>query len=135
MMSYEEFTQLNDEATTESAASTTTTEQPPQDGDGQDVVQVFPVYIPDPDNNYNYNYIDNDISNSVSQRRVDTDVDTDRHQVREITCAHVDCLAWPGNKCCSPHVTKKRHSHEEFEDINDKITATIIRIVKSVRWV
>ena len=183
MMSYEEFTQLNDEATTESAASTTTTEQPPQDADtrepfeevtmtsssksesyeetriwydginprgefierrpyhiyqdedGQDVVQVFPVYIPDPDNNYNYNYIDNDISNSVSQRRVDTDEDTDRHQVREITCAHVDCLAWPGNKCCSPHVTKKRHSHEEFEDINDKITATIIRIVKSVRWV
>merc|ERR1712186_11752 len=33
MMSYEEFTQLNDEATTESAASTTTTEQPPQDAD------------------------------------------------------------------------------------------------------
>jgi len=99
-----------------------------QDDNGETVVQVYPVYVP-PNSFPAYDDIDNDIDNTIDNSHEDRDTDI----INEITCENVDCLAWPGNKCCSPHVTKKRHSQEE--DINDKITATIIRIVKSVRWV
>ena len=99
-----------------------------KDYNGERVLQVYPVYIPaktypHPD----YNGVDNEVlSNSIDDQHDITDIRN------EITCEHVDCLAWPSNKCCSPHVTKKRHS---IEEANDKITATIVRIVKSVRWV
>merc|ERR1711879_879542 len=66
-----------------------------QDANGETVVQVYPVYVPEQSFPV-YNDIDNEIDENV------------------------DCLAWPANKCCSPHVTKKRHSHEE-DEINDKI--------------
>ena len=94
-----------------------------RDVDGERIVQVYPVYIPA------RTYSDNDLlTNTIDQHT------PSRKEVRTrtITCEEVDCLAWPSNKCCSPHVTKKRHS---LEEINDKITATIVRIVKSVRWV
>ena len=105
-----------------------------QDANGETVVQVYPVYVPKQSLPV-YNDIDNEIDNSVESERAWYREDRDTGDIiNEITCEHVDCLAWPGNKCCSPHVTKKRHSHEE-DEINDKITATIVRIVKSVRWV
>ena len=100
-----------------------------KDYNGERVLQVYPVYIPA--KTYpGYNEVDNEVfSNSIDDQH-------EKHKSsdirNEITCEHVDCLAWPGNKCCSPHVTKKRHSIEEG---NDKITATIVSIVKSVRWV
>ena len=106
-----------------------------QDENGDTVVQVYPVYIPNipPEANIkkflSYDDIDNEIDNNVDNT-IHDDRDTDI--INEITCENVDCLAWPSNKCCSPHVAKKRHSQEE---LNDNITATIIRIVKSVRWV
>ena len=100
-----------------------------KDYNGERVLQVYPVYIP-AQTFPQYNEVDNEVlSNSIEdqhERQKSSDIRN------EITCEHVDCLAWPGNKCCSPHVTKKRHSIEEG---NDKITATIVRIVKSVRWV
>lgn len=105
-----------------------------QDANGETVVQVYPVYVPKQSLPV-YNDIDNEIDNSGESERAWYKEDRASGDIiNEITCVNVDCLAWPGNKCCSPHVTKKRHSHEE-DEINDKITATIVRIVKSVRWV
>ena len=104
------------------------------DTNGETVVQVYPVYVPKQSFPV-YNDIDNEVDNSVESEQAWYREDRDTGDIiNEITCENVDCLAWPGNKCCSPHVTKKRHSHEE-DEINDKITATIVRIVKSVRWV
>ena len=97
-----------------------------KDYNGERVLQVYPVYIPA----QSFPHYDNEVlSNSIDDQHEKQKSSDIRN---EITCEHVDCLAWPGNKCCSPHVTKKRHSVEEG---NDKITATIVRIVKSVRWV
>ena len=100
-----------------------------RDVNGERIVQVYPVYVPAKSYSQ-HNDVDNEVlSNNIEDHH-------DKHESvdirNEITCHQVDCLAWPSNKCCSPHVTKKRHSNEE---INDKITATIVRIVKSVRWV
>jgi len=104
------------------------------DANGETVVQVYPVYVPKQSFPV-YNDIDNEVDNSLESEQAWYREDRDTGDIiNEITCEKVDCLAWPGNKCCSPHVTKKRHSHEE-DEINDKITATIVRIVKSVRWV
>ena len=100
-----------------------------KDYNGERVLQVYPVYIPAKTYPH-YNDVDNEVlSNSIDDQPQPQPQPDIRN---EITCEHVDCLAWPSNKCCSPHVTKKRHSIEEG---NDKITATIVRIVKSVRWV
>lgn len=105
-----------------------------QDANGETVVQVYPVYVPEQSFPV-YNDIDNEIDDNVDSEAAWYREDRDTGAIiNEITCENVDCLAWPANKCCSPHVTKKRHSHEE-DEINDKITATIVRIVKSVRWV
>merc|ERR1719443_2199880 len=76
-----------------------------QDDNGETVVQVYPVYVP-PNSFPAYDDIDNDIDNTFDNSHEDRDTDI----INEITCENVDCLAWPGNKCCSPHVTKKRHS-------------------------
>ena len=105
-----------------------------QDANGETVVQVYPVYVPK-QTFHVYNDIDNEVDNSVESESRSWYRETEAGDIiNEVTCETVDCLAWPDNKCCNPHVTKKRHSHEE-DEINDKITATIVRIVKSVRWV
>ena len=175
MMSYDGYTQLDEEDNTESATEITDTEEGEEvtmvsksksesyeetriwydgidelgqfvksqpmmthhDENGEAVVHVYPVYRPEKEMRPAPVYIPpeesfpafNEIDNSIDDDRHDEDRDI----INEVTCEHVDCLAWPSNKCCSPHVAKKRHSVEN--DINDRITATIIRIVKSVRWV
>ena len=50
-------------------------------------------------------------------------------------CPKLDCLTYPGHVCCSPHTASKRQiaSHSDDKD-HHRITSTVTRVVKSIRW-
>ena len=62
-----------------------------------------------------------------------------------VECFRYSCLSEPHHDCCNPHTTDKRHTRpldtddkqlvdKIIEDNHDRVTHTITRVMKSVRW-
>merc|ERR1719483_1279462 len=62
-----------------------------------------------------------------------------------VECFRFDCLSQPQHECCNPHKTKKRQTRPGtapkqevmehiLEDHPGRVTATVTRVQKTVRW-
>jgi len=62
-----------------------------------------------------------------------------------VECFRYSCLSEPHHDCCNPHTTDKRHTRpldtddkqlvdKIIEDNHDRVTHTITRVMKTVRW-
>merc|ERR1719206_948905 len=62
-----------------------------------------------------------------------------------VECFRYSCLSEPHHACCNPHTTDKRHTRPQdtddkqlvdkiIKDNHDRVTATITRVMKTVRW-
>jgi len=62
-----------------------------------------------------------------------------------VECFRYDCLSEPHHDCCNPHTTDKRHTgpvdtdnkqleDKMIEDSHDRVTSSVTRVMKTVRW-